>query len=88
MVDCLKVIGLGEWDGLSKRYVKEKYSKEFDARGQNFTNFKPLGGESIIDLQERVWPCFFNLTKGCYKKKHQRIAIIAHAGVNRVFFLK
>lgn len=88
VVDCLKEIALGEWDGLSKRYIKEKYSREFDERGQNFASFMPPGGESFIDLQERAWPCFFNIVKSCYKKKYQKIAIIAHAGVNRVIISK
>lgn len=75
----LREILLGQWDGMSFRGVKDRWPDAFEKRGLDLARFRPPGGESFQDLQQRVVPVF-------EKAVHQATApllIVAHAGVNR-----
>lgn len=87
-LDFLKEISLGDWDGLSKQYIKNTFPNEFRTRGENITTYTPPHGESFMDLQTRVYPNFLNLIKTCQAYGYSKIAIVAHAGVNRVIIAK
>jgi probable phosphoglycerate mutase len=76
----LREIHLGEWDGLPRRRVRERHPDLWHARGKDLAGFRPPGGESFSDLQERA------------VRRMQQIAataagavcLITHAGVIRV----
>ncbi len=53
---------------------------EFEARGKDICGFRPPGGESFLDLQERVFPVFNEYRK----KDHACQLMVTHAGVIRV----
>lgn len=76
----LREINLGKWDGKTFKEIKEKYPKEFNERGENFTSFCPPEGESFEDLSKRILPVFKDITE----KAMGDILIVSHAGVNRV----
>jgi broad specificity phosphatase PhoE len=80
----LREIALGAWEGLSIAEVKERFPGCYEARGMNLAGFRPMGGESFVDLHQRVWPAFESITH-CGE---ERVAIIAHAGVNRVILCR
>ncbi|NLM52984.1 MAG: histidine phosphatase family protein [Firmicutes bacterium] len=76
----LREINLGLWDGRPRVEIKTKYPALYVARGQDIVNFRPPQGESFADLQKRVIPAFEKLLETI----DGNLAIIAHAGVNRV----
>ncbi|PID43269.1 MAG: alpha-ribazole phosphatase [Proteobacteria bacterium] len=79
IIDGLKEISLGLWEGLTIAEVKNRYPGSFESRGEDFAGYRPPGGESFADLQQRAWAAFVQLIE--HGPKH--LAIIAHAGVNR-----
>jgi alpha-ribazole phosphatase len=76
----LREILLGKWDGMSFRRVREHWPDAFQNRGRDLARFRPPGGESFLDLQQRVIPPF----EQAAQQTGKRILIVAHAGVNRM----
>jgi alpha-ribazole phosphatase len=76
----LREIQLGEWDGLPRDRVRESQPDLWRARGDDLADFRPPGGESFRDLQQRVLPQIAMIageTAGA-------ACIVTHAGVIRV----
>lgn len=76
----LREILLGEWDGMTFRRVKERWPEAFRQRGMDLARFRPPGGESFLDLQQRVIP----VIQAAADRAERHMLIVAHAGVNRV----
>lgn len=76
----LSEIALGQWEGLTVAQVQQQYPGSYEARGRDIATFRPPEGESFADLRDRAWPSFLSIVNGPAEK----IAIMAHAGVNRV----
>jgi broad specificity phosphatase PhoE len=83
-VPGLQEISLGAWEGLSVDEIQALFPGCYEARGRNLAEFRPSGGESFDDLLNRVWPIFETIVHGM----DERIAIVAHAGVNRVILCR
>ncbi|NLN07202.1 MAG: histidine phosphatase family protein [Firmicutes bacterium] len=77
---ALREIGLGEWEGLAFTEVQNRYPREFRERGEKIVTYRPPGGESFADLAQRVLPAFQRIVA----ETRGNIAIVGHAGVNRV----
>ncbi len=80
-------ISLGTWEGMKKAEIKEKYKEEWEKRGELFYSTPPTGGESFIDLEQRVLPAFYNLCnsiKSETQSSSKHILIVAHQAVNRI----
>jgi len=77
-------INLGAWDGRKREEIKAQLPTEYAARGRDLQNFRPPGGESFQDLQDRAWPAF----AATLKEHDNPSAIITHAGVIRVIISK
>lgn len=80
IVNELKEINMGHWEGKTFTYIKERYPLLYEERGKHIDMFKPPGGESFRELQKRVMPAFENIIR----TTTGNVIIIAHAGVNRV----
>jgi broad specificity phosphatase PhoE len=80
IVPDLREIGLGTWEGLTVDQVRHNFPGDYDARGRDLAGFRPPGGENFADLLHRAWPVF----KSVATETDERVAIVAHAGVNRV----
>lgn len=76
---ALNEIHLGQWDGRTFEEIKQQYPDGFRQRGDHLDTFRPPGGESFLDLQNRVLP-FFNQ---CLRKPGTPL-FVTHAGVIRV----
>lgn len=63
------------------RYKREKYPDDFDAWAGNPLEFSPMGGESTLEVKERVMEALDEIT-GNHKGEH--VAIVSHGGVNRI----
>jgi probable phosphoglycerate mutase len=76
----LREINLGEWDGLPRRRVREGRPDLWQARGQDLAGFRPPGGESFSDLQERVVRCVQQIAAAATGP----VCLVTHVGVIRV----
>jgi probable phosphoglycerate mutase len=76
----LREIDLGGWDGITFRRVREHWPDAFRQRGTEMARFRPPGGESFLDLQQRVVPIF----EQAVDQAGGNLLVVAHAGVNRM----
>jgi probable phosphoglycerate mutase len=75
----LREIDMGEWDGQNMEDIKAAYPLEYQKRGEDFSHYKPPGGESFQECATRVkavWDQIIAAHRG-------DLVIVAHAGVNR-----
>jgi probable phosphoglycerate mutase len=79
-VPDLREIHLGELEALPFSEVQERLPKTWRERGRDLFAFRPAGGESFADLQQRVLPAFENIAGEAVGN----ILIVAHGGVNRI----
>ena len=80
LMDGLKEINLGKWDGKPLAEIRDKFPEEWEKRGKNFTGYRPPLGESFLDLSQRVVPVFHQIAT----ENPGNILVVAHAGVNRM----
>ena len=75
----------GDWEGMTFKEIRKKFPKRLDRAYNDMARFRPNNGESLKDLAVRV-----NATLDNVLKKHhgETIALVAHAGVNRVILTK
>jgi probable phosphoglycerate mutase len=71
---------MGTWEGMTFDEVRTRYPESFKQRRENIAHYRTPGGESFADLSKRVLPVFF----GFVETSTGNIAIVSHAGVNRV----
>jgi len=74
-------IHFGVWEGLTFAEIAEHYPEELASRLQDLANFRIPGGESLLDVRQRVMPRLKELVAA---HPGQSLALVAHAGVNRV----
>jgi len=77
----LRELSFGEWEGMSVSEVGQKYPGQLESQFKNIETFFVQGGETFLQLQERVIPKFKQIVA-----RHPRdaIVIVAHGGVNRI----
>lgn len=73
-------ISMGLWEGKPFAEIALTYPKEFEKRGKDIENYRPPGGESFQECSSRVVAAFLEIVAG----SDRDIAIIGHAGVNRL----
>ncbi len=76
----LRERSFGIWEGMSFNEIKEKYPVEFEAWAGNPLKFSPIGGESTLEVRDRVVVALDRILDD----DPAHIAIVAHGGVNRV----
>lgn len=76
----LREIHLGRWEGVPRRRVRDERPELWQARGKDLAGFRPPGGESFRDLQQRVVPPVTRMAA----ETPGNICIVTHAGVIRV----
>lgn len=78
----LREMFFGDWEGMTLSEIVERYPDELDRRQADLFHFEPPGnGESVERFSKRVMPCFKTIRE---KHEGENVAIVAHAGVNRV----
>jgi len=77
----LRELSFGEWEGLSVQEVNQKYPGQLDSQFKNIETFSVKGGETFLQLQQRVIPKFEEIVAG---HSDETIVILAHGGVNRI----
>ena len=76
----LREIQLGEWEGMPRVRVREHHSDLWSARGKDMAGFRPPGGESFRDVQQRVVPLVMRIAA----QTPESACLVTHAGVIRV----
>ena len=76
----LNEIHLGDWENRTFERIKTDFPDAFNERGHNLDTFRPPGGESFLDLSERVLPFFGT----CLSPEAGSRLVITHAGVIRI----
>ena len=79
----LRELCFGDWEGLSVSEVEKKYPNQLEERMKNIEAFQVNGGETFLQLQERVIPRFEGIVA---QHPNEQIAVVCHGGVNRVIF--
>ena len=74
-------IHFGVWEGLSFTEIVERYPEELEGRFRDLAGFRIPGGESLLDVANRALPRLKEILAGY---PGQSLALVAHAGVNRV----
>jgi alpha-ribazole phosphatase len=74
-------IHFGVWEGLTFSEISERYPEELSARIRDIENFRIPEGESLQQVRDRVMPRLKTLLA---QHPGQSLALVAHAGVNRV----
>jgi alpha-ribazole phosphatase len=74
-------IHFGVWEGLTFAEIAERYPEELTARIQDIKNFRIPEGESLLEVRDRAIPRLKTLVA---EHPGQSLALVAHAGVNRV----
>jgi broad specificity phosphatase PhoE len=77
----LRERSVGAWEGLTAGEIKERYPEEYAVWRADLLNYRPPGGECLIDVQERVLPAYRQLVAS---HPDQEIAMLLHGGVNRI----
>lgn len=75
----LRERNFGEWEGLSFTEIRDKYPDEFESWAVNPLKFNPPGGESTIEVRDRVINALDKILSGVSKgqsikgSKYQRV---------------
>ncbi len=78
-------ISLGSWEGLTKTEVEKRFPGAVSARGRDFWNYVPCGGESFSMLSRRVMNALLLRLAGLGPE--DSALLVAHAGVNRMILM-
>ncbi|WP_018606895.1 histidine phosphatase family protein [Uliginosibacterium gangwonense] len=76
----LREISLGDWEGLPRGEVAQRWAREFEARGRDIEHYRPPHGESFADCLARALPIWQSIQQ----TRCKAVAVVGHAGLNRV----
>ena len=82
-VPAFQEIAFGKWELLSMNEIRRKDPGAYEARGHDFSHFRPEGGENFLEVQQRAWPAFLSLTES----QPGNILVTAHSGVFKAILL-
>jgi alpha-ribazole phosphatase len=79
--DNLKERHFGIWEGMTFAEIREQYPDEFRKWADNPLEHSPVGGESSIEVRDRIVPAVEDIIS---RHGDESIAIVGHGGVNRI----
>jgi broad specificity phosphatase PhoE len=77
----LRERSVGKWEGLTAEEIMERFPGEYTAWRADLLNYRPPGGECLLDVRDRILPEYGRLVAF---HPGQEIAMLLHGGVNRV----
>ncbi len=80
IVDNLREVGFGDWEGVTRQELKTRRREEFDAFYRDPVKNRPAGAEPLQAFGERIGAVFEQLVRD-HAGKH--LLVVAHAGVIR-----
>lgn len=81
VIPDLRERSFGIWEGMSFSEIREEYPEEFERWSENPLIYSPTGGESTLEVRDRVVNALNNILSN---HNEETMAIVAHGGVNRV----
>jgi len=84
VVDLIKEIDYGDWEGLTVKQIKKRYSQLFKKWEKDPILYSPPNGETGKSVLNRVI-LFLNYLNGLVRLANKRILIISHNTFNRIF---
>lgn len=82
---ALREFAMGRWDGLTADEIRALDRAAFDAWMGDVGRFQFPDGESLPDLEARVWPAFDTIVT---RHAGGTVAIVAHGGSNRAILCR
>lgn len=83
VIDDLKEVGFGSWEGATRTELLANRAEEYHAFQENPVLNRPEGAESLTDFGKRVSQVFDQLAA---EYVGQHLLVVAHAGVIRATF--
>jgi alpha-ribazole phosphatase/probable phosphoglycerate mutase len=77
----LRERSVGAWEGLTAEEINARFPAQYAAWREDLLNYRPPGGECLVDVSARILPVFKRLVAS---HREQEIAMLLHGGVNRV----
>lgn len=77
----LRERSVGAWEGLTADEIKARFPEHYAAWREDLLNYRPPGGECLVDVSVRTLPVFKRLVES---HPEQEIAMLLHGGVNRI----
>ena len=71
----LREIHQGEWQGMLVSEIQARYSQEFRRRRENPLTVAPPGGETVIQVKERVVATIEDIA---HRHPAERVAVVSH----------
>jgi alpha-ribazole phosphatase len=78
---ALRERSVGAWEGLTAEEIKTRFPEEYLLWRADLLNYRPPGGECLLDVRDRILPVYRKLLSS---HPDQMIALLLHGGVNRV----
>jgi alpha-ribazole phosphatase len=82
---ALREFAMGQWDGLTAEEIRALDAAAFRAWMADVGRFQFPGGESLQDLEARVWPAFDRIVAA---HPGRTVAVVAHGGSNRAILCR
>lgn len=79
--ECLKEISFGDWEGLNKTQIDEKWPGALEKFFKDPIDCSIPNGENLLQVQKRTVDCLSGIIK---ENKARRILVVAHGAVIRV----
>jgi alpha-ribazole phosphatase len=80
----LRELSFGDWEGMTWKELEEKFPEQWQTRMNDFVGFRAPGGESLLDLRNRVLPAIMEIVDS---HRGEEVLVVAHGGVNRIILL-
>jgi alpha-ribazole phosphatase len=77
----LRERSVGAWEGMTAEEIRVRFPSEYNLWRSDLLNYRPPGGECLLDVRARILPVFGRLVSS---HPDQAIAMLLHGGVNRV----
>jgi alpha-ribazole phosphatase len=82
---ALREFAMGRWEGLTANEIRALDRAAFDAWMSDVGRFQFPDGESLSDLEARVWPAFETIVT---RHAGGTVAVVAHGGSNRAILCR
>lgn len=80
IIDALKEIGFGEWEGKTPDEINAAQPGALERFSADPVHNRPTGAESLDDFSDRVWRVYQDTAE---RYQNQHVLIVAHSGVAR-----
>ncbi len=81
VLPSLRERSFGRWEGISFEEISRAYPEEFRRWKEDPLSFSPPGGESTLEVRDRVLEAFQSIAE---RHRGDEVAVVSHGGVNRV----